>query len=183
MESTNSDDDASDSHDMSAGARLMRYNVSDEPRPDCQSFDLESPRRSSSIGPIRWTAYGPLVLHRLRDGSQEWLFDLDRFPEHAIVFRRGLTDIEGHILDNTAGYQRHSKIMLNIWTCRPQALKDRARRRVASKRQSSIHATRKANRKASKQSTWSLPQPPAPRPTQYWTAKTRTPTWSRLPQS
>jgi hypothetical protein len=163
----------------------LRYNVSDEPRPDCQSFDLQSPRRSSSIGPIRRTAYGPLVLRRLRDGSQEWFMDLDRFPEHAIVFRPGLTDIEGHILDNTAGYQRHSKIMLNIWTCRPQALKDRARRRVASKRQLMllIHATRTANRKASKQSTWSLPQPPAPRPTPHWTVKIRTPTWSRLPQS
>jgi len=50
MESPDPDDDW-DSDDMSAGARLMRYNIADEPRPHCQSSDLQPRRRSSSTRP------------------------------------------------------------------------------------------------------------------------------------
>ena len=195
MESTNSDDDASDSDDMSAGARLMRYNVFDEPRPDCRSFELESCRRSSSIGPISQTAYDPLVQNHPRDGPQEGFSDLDRFPEHVIVFRRGPTELEGHILNNTAGCQRHSKIMLKISALHPRAhlvskvltwhttstLKDRTRPGCVSERHlmRKAHETWTANRMApkSKQLPYSRPQRPAPKP-----VKTRTSTSSRLPQ-
>jgi hypothetical protein len=190
MESTNSDDDASDSDDMSAGARLMRYNIFDEPRQDCQSFDLESRRRRSSV---RQDAQ--LVRHGPEDWHWEEFSDLDRFPEHVILFRRGPANVEGHILDNTAGCQCHQKIMLKISKFRPRArlvgkiltwhtastFKDRARPRRVSEQHMvrKIHATRTAYRVASKcrQSPYSRPQPPAPKP-----VKTRTSTSSRLPQ-
>jgi hypothetical protein len=60
------------------------------------------------------------------------------------------------------------------------ALKDRARQRGVSKRQLVLktHSTRTLNRAASKQTTWSLSQPPAPRPTRCRTVKTRTTIWS-----
>jgi hypothetical protein len=190
MESTNSDDDASDSDDMSAGARLMRYNVFDEPRPDCRSFELESCRRRSSVRQdAQLVRYGP------EDWHWEEFSDLDRFPEHVILFRRGLANVEGHILDNTAGCQCYQKIMLKISALHPRAhlvskvltwhtistLKDRTRPGCVSERHlmRKAHATWTANRVApkSKQLPYSRPQRPAPRP-----VKTRTSTSSRLPQ-
>ena len=209
MDSTDQDDDTSDSDDMSAGARLMRYNISDGPRLDCQSFDLETRRRSSSIRPPQRTENARLVQHGLRDDFCElsrhvstWIFDnrspsirgnlpdSNRLSGNSSLFHGDLAELEGQILDTITGLHSNQKIVRKLQTYSPQVslrdrvrtwiiaitLKDRARQRGVSKRQLVLktHSTRTPNRAASKQTTWSLSQPPAPRPTRYRTVKTRT---------
>jgi hypothetical protein len=197
MESTDLDEASESDDDMSAGARLMRYNVSDGPRLECRSFDLGLRRRSSNSGPLQRTTYDPLAQHRPRDGPQGWFSDLDRFPKHDIVLPRGLIKLEAEALQHIAGRRSNRKVMLKISTFRPQArlvskvltwrvarfFKGRARSRGLPKRQLVLtsHAIRTTSRATPKQVPWSLPQPPAPRPTECWASKTSASASSRLP--
>jgi hypothetical protein len=213
MESTDHDDDASDSDDMSAGARLMRYNIFDRPRLDCRSFDLGSCRRSSNKTPQQRSATAPTMQYDLQEDASEvtrpasaWKFDSrsvsiggnpqdsNHFPGDPLLFRRDFTNLKDDVLRNNADHQFNRGVTLQFCRSHPLAssssrnctwriadvLKGRARPRGISKREVKLAfcATRSANRSAFKQLAWSLPQPPAPRPTQYWTVKTRTTTRS-----
>jgi hypothetical protein len=205
MESTDHDDDASDSDDMSAGARLMRYNIFDEPRLDCRSFDLGSRRRSSNTTPQRRPKKASQEQLDLQDDSREVtrrasastfdsrsVFiggnpqDSNRFPEDPALFRRDLTNLKDDVLRNNADHHFNRRATLQFsksnssvrlserdrtWRI-ADASKGRARPRSISKL--TLCAIRSANQAACKQSTWSLPQPPAKRHTQYWIVKTMT---------
>jgi hypothetical protein len=167
MESTDLDDASDLDKDMSAGARLMRYNVSDGPRLECRSFELGLRRRSSSIGPIRQTAYDPLAQHRPRDGPQDRSADLDRVSAGEIVLPRVLTELEVDLIHYCAGRHSNRTTLLEISTFRPQArlyskvltwrvarfFKGRARLRGLPKRQLvlTLHAIRTTNRATPKQ--------------------------------
>jgi hypothetical protein len=204
MESTDQED-ASDSDEMSAGARLMRYNISDEPRLDCRSFDLGPRRRSSNTTPQRRPEKNSQMQHDQQGDSREvtrrasaWKFDSrsvsiggnsqdsNRFPEDPALFRRDLTNLKDDVLCNNADHQLNREATPQFSESHPpaslsdrdrawriaDASKGRARPRSISKL--TLCAIRSANRAACKQSTWSLPQPPAKRHTQYWTVKTMT---------
>ena len=140
MDSTDQDDDTSDSDDMSAGARLMRYNISDGPRLDCQSFDLETRRRSSSMGPPRRTENAKFVKRRVQDDFWEvirhasaWTFDnrspsirgnlpdSNHFSGNPALFRDDCAELEGHIIEITTGPRSNQKIARKLQTYYPQA--------------------------------------------------------------
>lgn len=96
MESTDPDDDW-DSDDMSAGARLMRYNIAYEPRPHCQSFDLKQRRRRSNTIPARIT-------------------ENSHFPDDNAVLYPDVAKLEDVVLCNFAGRDSGLKIMAKIST-------------------------------------------------------------------
>jgi hypothetical protein len=146
MESTDHDD-ASDSDDMSAGARLMRYNIFDKPRLDCRSFDLGSHRRSSNTTPQRRLANASTILSDLQEDSREatrrasaWTLDSrsvsiggnpqdsNRFPEDPALFRRDLTNLKDIVLRKNSDHQFNRGATLQFSKFRPPAsLSDRNR--------------------------------------------------------
>lgn len=146
--------------DMSAGARLMRYNVSDGPRLECRSFDLGLRRRSSNSGSLQRTTNDLPMKHDLpyelreairhgsswtvnseshgRSSSGGFSSDLDRFPEDPPLFYGSFTELEAYIPGDIAGCKSNQRIMLKISTFRPQALPDRARLRGISKQKTKL---------------------------------------------
>jgi hypothetical protein len=196
MESADPEGVSDSDEDMSAGARLMRYNISDELLLDCQSFDLEPRRRSSNTRPPQRTADGKI------DGTisiGRSLPGLDHFPEDHAVFHRYFAKRKDDVFYNIVDFHPARKTMLGVPIYRPlislinkgltwrsaSGLKGRARPRGVSKRGLllTIKATRTTTRAASKQVTWSLPLPLSPTSIQYQAVKTSTATRSRSPQS
>lgn len=125
-----------DSDDMSAGARLMRYNISDEPRPDrsiMEQGDTIQPRRTASTPQVRYTP-SQLVQAARRSSARpagdveddefataEGSLNSDRFPEDDAIFRRKRSELRGGLLYDLAGRHSHRDILSKIAMFHPQA--------------------------------------------------------------
>lgn len=127
-----------DSDDMSAGARLMRYYVSDEPRPDSdvqngKSADLTPPSPPASTSSL---AQDVFALLKAANGTEDVASD-DDGNEHDdrhngnededddsdvdAEFRRDLEELRGDVLYEIAGRYSHREILDKVKKFHPQA--------------------------------------------------------------
>jgi hypothetical protein len=102
----------------------MRYNIFDEPRLDCRSFDLGPRRRSSNTTTQRRPKRASPVQLDLQDDSREmtrrasvWTVESrsvsiggnlpgsNRFPEDPALFRCDLANLKDNVLRNNADHQ------------------------------------------------------------------------------
>jgi len=186
MESVNNDDDASDSDDMSPGARLMRYNISDGPRLDFRSFDFEPRCRSSTTIPPGQVTSAPFVWQNQQDsirgairsattsactidtdsniGAKDliggYLSYPNRFSGNPSLFHGNLAEAEGHLLDNVIVRQSNREIMVRISTFCPQApLSSKTRtRRIANVLKNRLRGTSKLECVPTIHATWTVTQ-------------------------
>lgn len=127
-----------DSDDMSAGARLMRYNVSNEPRPDrsiLEQVDTIQPRRTASTPQVRYTQSQANLVQAARRTSARPAGDVeddefvtangslnsDRFPEDDTIFQRKPSELRGDLLYDLAGRHSRRDILSKIAAFHPQA--------------------------------------------------------------